>query len=217
MRPARVEGVAEGEEPPERLAPERVAEIAGRRAGLARVCADLLRDRSPGEAIVLEVGCGHGHFLTAYAAAHPERFCLGIDLVSKRVACSQRKQAREGRDNLRFLKAEAGELLDALPPDTRLHAIFLLFPDPWPKRRHHRRRIIDERFVERIAARTGPGGRLHLRTDHAGAHAAARRLLEASGAFVVLPDQPWPFEHETLFQKRLPVFHDLIVERRREP
>jgi tRNA (guanine-N7-)-methyltransferase len=89
----------------------------------------------PDRAFVWELGCGHGHFLTAYAAAHPDQLCLGVDLSGERVARAQRKQHRAQLENLYFLRADARLFLEALPPTAKCSAIYVLFPDPWPKLR----------------------------------------------------------------------------------
>ena len=80
--------------------------------------------------------CGHGHFLSAYAAAHPKTYCLGVDLVTQRIERANRKQTRLALQNLAFLKADVVETLASLPPYVQLAGIFVLFPDPWPKTRH---------------------------------------------------------------------------------
>ena len=85
-------------------------------------------------ALTFELGCGHGHWLAAYGAAHPAEFCVGIDLVTHRVERSQRKQALGKLANVVFLKAEATEFLDALLPTQQLAKVFILYPDPWPRR-----------------------------------------------------------------------------------
>ena len=124
--------------------------------------------------LTLELGCGHGHFLDDYAKAHPEEFCIGIDLRSRRVDKSNRKRDRGGHDNLAFMKAEASEFLDALPDDARLAKIFFLFPDPWPKKRHFRYRMIRPDMLDRLAKRAPEGARLHFRSDHTGVALSGR-------------------------------------------
>ena len=109
--------------------------------------------------ITLELGCGHGHFLDGYASAHPDEFCIGIDLKTKRIEKGARKRDRGGHDNLVFMKAEASEFLDALPADVRLGKIFFLFPDPWPKKRHFRYRMLRTDMLDRLAKHAPAGAR----------------------------------------------------------
>ena len=82
---------------------------------------------------MLEIGAGHGHFLTAYAAAHPERTCVGLDIIAERVERANRKKNRARLDNLHFLHASAEDFLASLPENVRFADVFVLFPDPWPK------------------------------------------------------------------------------------
>ena len=133
-----------------------------RRALLAATCRDLFLQHNPE---VLEIGCGHGHFLAAYAAAHPKQFCVGIDLNNKRLQKSDKKREKRELNNLHFLKAEAREFIEALDPNVRLNRIFILFPDPWPKKRHTKRRLIKPDFVKLIGQKLAPGGRIYLATD----------------------------------------------------
>ena len=165
--------------------------------------------------LTLEIGCGHGHFLAAYAQSFPQEFCLGLDLISKRIERANRKRELSGAGNLAFFKAEATELLLALPETCRLAKIFFLFPDPWPKKRHHKNRLIQTEMLDRLAARACTGTRLHFRTDHAEYFDWSRELVDAHPQWTLLPDAPWPFERETYFQSILPdAYQSLIAERK---
>lgn len=164
--------------------------------------------------LTLEIGCGHGHFLAAYAAAQPEKFCIGVDLLTKRIERGNRKRDRQGLANLDFIKAEANELLAAIPDNHRLSEIFFLFPDPWPKTRHHKNRLIQTALLDRLAALSLPGKtRLHFRTDHADYFTWSTDLLRAHPAWEILPEAPWPFEQETFFSQLLPEYQSLIAGR----
>ena len=193
--------------------PVRVAEYAAcvtqRRADLRAACAQLLADRDD---FVLELGCGHGHFLTAYAAAHPDRLCLGIDLVLERIARANRKRERARLANVHFLRADAADFFSALPERARFSAIYVLFPDPWPKRRHHKHRIMRATLIAELAARAGEGTRLYFRTDHAAYFTAGRAALAAHGGWR-LAAEPWPFEMATVFSERAAGHHSLVAVR----
>ena len=174
----------------------------------------LLATRLP---ITLEVGSGHGHFLTAYAQAHPEKFCIGIDLLPDRLARSERKSTRAGLPNIAWLRADVNLFLDALPADTRLAEIFILFSDPWPKRRHWKNRVLQPEFLTALAARAGEGARLCFRTDHAPYFAQAHAFTVAHPDWTLAPDEPWPFERATVFQQRAADGHQSYIARRRPP
>jgi tRNA (guanine-N7-)-methyltransferase len=192
-------------ENPKRTA-EHLARIEERRKYLQEWCAKTL----PGHAsFVLEIGCGHGHYLTAFAIAHPSDLCVGIDVELDRIERAERKQKRARLANLHFLRAEAELFLETLSPPPFAKAVFILFPDPWPKRRHHKNRLISPAFLERLAHRCLPGARLYVRTDHGPYFAAARKAIEASPEWH-FSGEAWPFEKPTVFQERA-AKHDSFV------
>lgn len=162
---------------------------------------------------VWEVGCGHGHFLTAYAAAHPDRLCLGIDLIGERIERANRKRERARLPNVHFVQAEARLFLEVLPPDVRIGTVFVLFPDPWPKLRHKKHRILQPDFLQAVARKADPGCRLLFRTDFQPYFESAREALAASPEWE-LAAEPWPFESVTVFQERAETFHSLVARRR---
>lgn len=164
--------------------------------------------------LTLEIGCGHGHYLTAFAAAHPESFCMGIDLLKDRIARAGRKRDRARLTNLLFLEAEAREFLDSLPSSTELADIFILFSDPWPKRRHHKNRIIQPDFLSAVAAKARPGARLCFRTDYAPYFTWAHAMVVAHSDWSIEASSEWPFELETVFQSRADSYQSLVARRR---
>jgi tRNA (guanine-N7-)-methyltransferase len=171
------------------------------------------RHLPPDAAFVWEVGCGHGHFLTAYALAHPEMQCVGVDISSDRIERAQRKRSRVNLPNLHFLQAEGGMFLEEMPAGLALATVFLLFPDPWPKLRHRKHRILRDTFLRHAAARTVPACRLCFRTDHLPYYREAAALLHADPQWEIATE-PWPFECATVFQQRAPAHHSLIARRR---
>lgn len=164
--------------------------------------------------VTLEIGCGHGHFLAAYAAAHPEETCLAVDLVADRIERARRKTDRAGLGNVTWIHGEAALLLAALPAEVALGRIFILFSDPWPKRRHWKNRVIQLEFLSELAARAGEGAELYFRTDHADYFAWARRRLELHPCW--MPDEAaaWPFESESVFQQRAEGSYQSLIARR---
>ena len=94
--------------------------------------------------IHLEIGCGHGHWLCELAQLRHNEIFIGVDLISKRISKANRKKQNLNQNNLFFIKAEAIEFLEALPDDFFLKNIYLMHPDPWPKKRHHKKRILQE-------------------------------------------------------------------------
>jgi tRNA (guanine-N7-)-methyltransferase len=166
-----------------------------------------------GGAFVLEVGAGHGHFLTAFAQANPGRVCVGIDLEKERVNRSLRKRDRAKAKNLHFLQGDAGMLLEVLPAGALADLIFVLFPDPWPKLRHHKHRILQKPFLAALAANSLAQAKLCFRTDYEPYFREVESLLRDDPNWGLV-DIPWPFELSTVFQERAETFHSLVVQRR---
>lgn len=163
--------------------------------------------------ITLEIGSGHGHFLTAYAEAHPRRFCIGIDLIGDRLERSARKSTRAKLANIVWMHAEASLFLKALPVDTTLSEIFVLFSDPWPKRRHWKNRVIQAEFLSLLASKAGQGARLYFRTDHPHYFEQTNALINEHPSWTLDAGAPWPFELPTVFQKRAASHQSLVASR----
>lgn len=184
--------------------------IRERQANL-RQC--LAEDFPAPTSLVLEMGCGHGHFLAAYAAQAPEQICVGIDLVSKRIRKCQAKADNQQLKNCFFYKAEVVEFLDALPEHVRLESLFMLFPDPWPKKRHFKNRMIQPSLLSMLAQRCASGTPFHYRTDHEGYFQWTREHLNEHPDWVIHESAPWPFEHKTFFEEVTGKHQSLIAQR----
>lgn len=174
----------------------------------------LLAERSR---ITLEIGSGHGHYLNGYAAAFPQKFCVGIDVLLDRWERSERKRDRAQLKNLVFVRADAADFFAALPPKVLLEEVFMLFPDPWPKRRHHKNRLIQPPVLSFLASRAVPGCRFYFRTDHAEYFAAAKQTVAEHPDWQLEPDAPWPFELPTVFQNRATSYQSWVATRRAFP
>jgi tRNA (guanine-N7-)-methyltransferase len=170
----------------------------------------------PEAAFVWEVGSGHGHFLTAYAAAHPELLCIGIDLIGERIERALRKRDRAKLPNLHFIQAEARLFLQTIPAGGRLGAVFVLFPDPWPKLRHNKHRIMQPAFLAGAANHAIPGCPLYFRTDF-GPYFEVVRNIVATDPYWERTADPWPFEFTTVFQQRAGAFHSLVARCKGHP
>jgi tRNA (guanine-N7-)-methyltransferase len=190
---------------------EHTSRISGRREALRAALVELI---APASRFVWEVGSGHGHFLTAYAAAHPQEQCIGIDISSDRIARADRKCARARLPNLLFIRADADDFLEVMPRAARFTAIFILFPDPWPKRRHHKNRVINAGFLSAAAAAAGKGTRLFFRTDHEPYFRDVTASVAAHADWQPADPAGWPFEEPTVFQKRAHRHFSLVAARR---
>jgi tRNA (guanine-N7-)-methyltransferase len=113
----------------------------------------------------VELGCGDASFLVAYARQHPESNFIGIERLLGRMRKLDRKGRRAGLVNLRGVRIESSYFLEYLLPRHSIVALHIYFPDPWPKTKHHKHRLVNERFPTIASAALAPGGAVYLRTD----------------------------------------------------
>lgn len=129
--------------------------------------------------LVLEVGSGTGEAAVVMAAADPSRDLLAVEVHTPGVATLLRRVEEEGLRNVRVAEGDGLQVLaDALGPGS-LDEVRVFFPDPWPKARHSKRRLVTPAFAALVADRLRPGGRLHVATDWA---SYAEQVLEVVGA-----------------------------------
>lgn len=129
----------------------------------------------------VDLGCGDGSFLAALAARHPEQNFLGIERLLGRIRSSTHKA--RNLENVRVLRLETSYAVQYLLPHESVRMFHLLFPDPWPKRRHQRRRVVTNEFLEAIAAALAPDGEFRFVTDQRDYFEYARLLVNDQGLF----------------------------------
>jgi len=115
-----------------------------------------------------EIGVGKGRFLLAWAAAHPETGFIGVERARVYLQMAAVRSARAALTNVRLVHTTAEDLLFRCLRPGSLAALHVYFPDPWPKRRHQKRRLFRPENVGRMAEVLTPGGLLRIKTDHAG-------------------------------------------------
>ena len=114
---------------------------------------------------ILEIGFGMGETTAQIAQAHPENNYLAIEVHTPGVGSLLKRIAEDGLANLRLIQHDAVEVLEHMIAPTALAGAHIFFPDPWPKKRHHKRRLIQPGFVALLASRLAPGACLHAATD----------------------------------------------------
>jgi tRNA (guanine-N7-)-methyltransferase len=133
----------------------------------------------------VDLGCGDGSFLCEIAQQFPKGNFLGIERLTKRVEKVRRKA--EKIENVRVLRADTLFAVRYLLPESSVETFYLLFPDPWPKRRHQLRRIFTGDFLDAIAAALEKHGYLHVATDQLDYFHQIERLSHAHPQFQVVP------------------------------
>ena len=159
--------------------------------------------------LTLEIGFGNGESLLALAAAHPERDYVGIEVHRPGIGHLMLRAEELGLGNLRAICRDAVEVLQQCVAAGSLDELLLYFPDPWPKKRHHKRRIVQPPFVALVASRLRPGGVLRMATDwqpyaehmlEVASGCAALRNESPDGSFVARPES----RPVTKFERRGP-------------
>ncbi len=142
--------------------------------------ADLFGREAP---VTLEIGFGNGDALLAMAEAAPENNFLGIEVHRPGVGHLLQEVARRSLENIRVSRDDAVEVLERQIPDASLDRVCLFFPDPWPKKRHHKRRIVQPDFVQLVRRKLKAGGEFHLATDWEDYAWHMRQVLDAAEGF----------------------------------
>ena len=170
--------------------------------------------------VLLEIGPGMGETTAALAQASPEVDHLAVDVFQAGLAQLMMRVEAMGIGNLRLLRGDAVVLLERHIPAGSLHGVRIFYPDPWPKKKHHKRRLVQPGVMALVASRLEPGGRVHLATDW---EHYAEHMLEVCAAEPLLrnrhdgwaPRPPW--RPLTKFESRADevgrISHDLIFER----
>ena len=159
-------------------------------------------------ALEVEVGSGKGLFLRNAAAAQPEVDFLGIEVAGKYARFAAAGLVRQGLPNARVLTADASRIFQEVLPDDSLAAVHIYFPDPWWKKRHKKRRIMRQAFVQRVEATLEAGGTLHFWTDVEEYFQATLELLAAHTRLlgpIEVPETPADDDmaYRTHFERRM--------------
>jgi tRNA (guanine-N7-)-methyltransferase len=172
--------------------------------------------------VVLEIGFGNGDHLLARAQAEPDKDFLGVEVHRPGVGRVLNRAHAAGLSNLRVACDDAVEVLREWLPERALAEIVIYFPDPWPKKRHHKRRLVQPEFARLAASRLAAGGLLRLATDWADYATHMRATLDAepllrntagTAGFIARPAERTQTRFETRGMKLGHAVFDLVYER----
>ncbi len=154
-----------------------------------------------GVPLEIEIGCGNGRFIAANAAKHPEVRYFGVERMMERVRKCSKKAQQGALDNLTIVRVEAGRFVRELLPDRCVRALYLFFPDPWPKRRHHKNRFFQREMCDTLARIFVPGGTMYISTDHEDYFREMARFLSEDPRFEEVPALIRPEDEQTDFER----------------
>ncbi len=155
-----------------------------------QVCWDRIFDN--GAPVEIEIGCGKGRFIINSAVAHPEINYIGIERALRYFRIMKERVVRRELTNIRLLRDDAVYFVERYIPDCTVSAFHVYFPDPWPKKRHRKRRLFNARFLDEIVRTLATGGTLDFATDYGEYYEEILALLEASerlAALEVIPER----------------------------
>jgi len=138
--------------------------------------------------VEVEIGIGKGRFLLTAAAARPEVSHLGIEWSNEYLRLVETRAERGHLNNVRFVRADASDLVRRAIPDRSVSIYYVFYPDPWPKKRHHKRRFLQTANVDAMARTLVPSGWLHVATDHDDYWGVIEPLLDTHPAFARQPE-----------------------------
>jgi tRNA (guanine-N7-)-methyltransferase len=137
--------------------------------------------------VEVEIGIGKGRFLLAAAAARPDTPHVGVEWSNEYLRIAESRAAKRGMINVRFVRADARRLVHDAIASGSVSAYYVFYPDPWPKKRHQKRRFLQRETVDHLARTLRNGGWLHVSTDHADYWEAIRAATTGHPALA-----PWP-------------------------
>lgn len=189
----------------------------------ADLCRPLLLGEIYGNDRPLEIdlGSGSGKFLVEAGQRFPERNFLGIERLLGRVRKTRRKACQLSLGNVRVLRVEIDYAVKYLLPPASVSRFHLSFPDPWPKRRHHSRRLVDEEFFAAIAIALESPGELWIKTDHADYFRWIGKIV--AGVSSTFHEAPWEYGYpntdfdETFAAENVPIYRLRLRKTNRSP
>jgi len=163
---------------------------------------DLLGNKNP---LIVEIGSGNGHFLVDYAIMHPEKNFIGTEVLYGRARKFFKKVQNRNLKNLLVFRGDSRQFIWEFLYQEMVEEFIILFPDPWPKKRHHKHRLLKAPFIKMLHYRLVPGGEVSIATDFEPYRDWIIREFESAGGFKNLSgsgsDYPGHYP-DTLFHQR---------------
>ena len=138
--------------------------------------------------VEVEIGIGKGRFLLAAAQARPEVDHLGVEWANEFLRIAEERALKRGLENVRFVRVDARELVARAFPPSSVRALYVFYPDPWPKKRHHKRRFFQPATLDAVSRLLESDARLHVATDHDEYWSNIEPLVDSHPSFERLPD-----------------------------
>lgn len=155
----------------------------------------------PKRPLEIDIGCGDGSFLITLAMNFPSRDFLGVERLLGRVRKVCRRSQKEELQNLKVLRLESSYTLEWLLPDHCASRVHLLFPDPWPKKKHHKRRLVSESFCTSLFRVLDPDGEFLFKTDHLEYFEESMSVLKSFSSLREIQWDPDSYYPKTDFEK----------------
>lgn len=162
--------------------------------------------------LYIEIGCGKGEFISSYSVAHPEINILGFEAADKRIVNTLKKLSPEKNPNVRLMRLFVDATLCDLLPHKSVSGIFIQHPDPWPKRKHHRRRLIQREFLDALVSIMKPDAEVQISTDHQEYAAWILEEFIAHPGFISVFDDL--LRHNSPFEQHITTWYE--TEQRRQ-
>lgn len=174
----------------------------------------------PDHPLYLELGCGKGAFISQAAARNPQINYLGIDMTDVVLAHARRKIDAAGADNARITAWDIERIRMILSEEDRVERIYINFCNPWPRRKHHKKRLVHPRRLSDYRSFLAPGAEVHFKTDDPELYAAALGYFPACGfeilfatddLYACLPEDNIATEHERMYLEAGKPIHQIIA------
>lgn len=152
--------------------------------------------------VEIEIGPGMGRFIMAHAKNNPEKVILGIEKETVRVAFVDTEARRRGIENIRLVGGEALPFIQECIPNSSISGIYIFFPDPWPKKKHHKNRLFKQDFINAVFNALSCGGVLNAATDHEEYFSQMVELMSSDNRFKKIETFTRPDDEKTDFELR---------------